>query len=186
MNARTKQGTLTADCILFGQPWESNHGTPQAKHSKNLHTYFMWDINSRGFMATQKDCSCTGNDVRVTDRDTLPVFTGETWGTAQQHNLAYPVGRDVNREPEHTLPGAAPTDVAALRRYRVPQHLTTRHSPRHTDRHCATNWQPAAKIPYQHRHGWKNIPNSGSQWETWTRTRLANKTRLPAARRQIH
>jgi len=37
------------------------------------------------------------------------------------------VRRDVNREPEHTLPGAAPTDVAALRRYRVPQHLTTRH-----------------------------------------------------------
>lgn len=37
------------------------------------------------------------------------------------------MGRDVNREPEHTLPGAAPTDVAALRRYSVPQHLTTRH-----------------------------------------------------------
>jgi len=184
MNARTIHGTLTAVRILFGQPWESTHSTPQAKLSKNLHTNFMWDINSPRFMATQKDCSCAGNDVKETDRYILPVFRGKTWGTAQQHNnLACSVGRDVNREPEHTLPGAAPTDVAALRRYRVPQHLS---SPLATTLRHDTNWQPAAKMPYQHRHGWKNIPKSGSQWETWTRTRLANNTRLPAVRRQIH
>jgi hypothetical protein len=41
------------------------------------------------------------------------------------NNLACSVGRDVNREPEHTLPGAASTDVAALRRYCVPQHLSS-------------------------------------------------------------
>jgi hypothetical protein len=46
--------------------------------------------------------------------------------------------------------------------------------------HCATNWQPAAKIPPERQHGWKNIPKSGNQWQTSTLVRLANHNTLPS------
>lgn len=106
------------------------------------------------------------------------------------------------------LPGAGLANLAAVRRDRIPQHdnpLTMPPSrkyvwlanntvraetgdPHSVRYHRALSYEltVSRQNTTERRHGWKNIPKSGNQWETCALTRLTNHERLPAVRRQVH